>query len=79
MSNFWDPSVWGGMNIFGMLLVGLFAASLIKKAIKPLQEALIPTSVLAGTVLLGISGTYMAFKGDSMFNSPFMGGNGFDI
>ena len=79
MTNFWDPSVWGGINIFGMLLVGLFVASLLKKAIKPLQEALIPTSVLAGAVLLGISGVYMLFSGDSMFNSPFMGGNGFDI
>lgn len=79
MSNFWDTSVWGGINVIAMLLVGLIAASLIKKVFKPLQESLIPTSVLAGAVLLGISGIYMAFSGDSMFNSPFMGGNGFDI
>ena len=79
MTNFWDPSVWGGINVIGMLLVGLFAASLLKKAIKPLQEALIPTSVLAGAILLGVSGIYMLFSGDSMFNSPFMGENGFDI
>jgi len=79
MNNFWDISVWGGINVFAMLLLGLLAASLIKKSIKKLQESLIPTSVLAGFVLLVVSGVYMTITGDSMFNTNFMGGDGFSI
>ena len=79
MNNFWDTSVWGGMNIFAVLLLGLLAASLVKKSIKPLRESLIPTSVLAGFLLLGVSGAYMAFSGHSMFQTNFMGGDGFSI
>lgn len=79
MNNFWDTSVWGGMNVFAMLLLGLLAASLIKKSIKGLKDSLVPTSVLAGFVLLGVSGTYMAFSGQSMFYTNFMGGDGFAI
>lgn len=79
MNNFWDISVWGGMNVFAMLLLGLLAASLIKKSFKKLQESLIPTSVLAGFVLLVVSGVYMTITGNSMFNTDFMGGDGFSI
>ena len=79
MNNFWDTSVWGGINVFAMLLLGLLAASLIKKSIKALRDSLVPTSVLAGFVLLVVSGTYMTFSGESMFNTPFMGGDGFSI
>lgn len=77
--NFWDVEVWGGMNVFAMLLLGLLIASLLKKAFKVLKESLIPTAVLGGFVLLAISGIYMVFSGESMFNTNFMGGNGFDI
>ena len=79
MNNFWDTSVWGGINVFAMLLLGLLAASLIKKSIKPLKESLVPTSVLAGFVLLVVSGIYMTFAGESMFYTNFMGGDGFSI
>lgn len=79
MNNFWDTGVWGGINVFAMLLLGLLAASLIKKSIKVLKESLVPTSVLAGFVLLGVSGIYMAFSGHSMFQTNFMGGDGFSI
>lgn len=77
MNNFWDPGVWGVMNIMGMLLVSLLAASLLKKAVKKLADALIPTSVLAGGILLVISGTYKFVTGVSLFQTPFMGGEGF--
>jgi len=79
MNNFWDTSVWGGINVFAMLLIGLLAASLIKKSVKALRESLVPTSVLAGFVLLVVSGIYMTFTGESMFNTNFMGGDGFSI
>ena len=77
--NFWDTSVWGGVNVFAMLLLGLLAASLVKKSIKGLRDSLVPTSVLAGFLLLVVSGIYMTFSGHSMFNTDFMGGNGFGI
>lgn len=79
LMNFWDTSVWGGFNIFAVLLLGLLAASLVKKSIKPLKESLMPTSVLAGFLLLGVSGVYMAFSGHSLFQTNFMGGDGFSI
>ena len=77
--NFWDTSVWGGMNVFAVLLLGLLTASLVKKSNKTLKESLMPTSVLAGFLLLGVSGVYMAFSGHSLFQTNFMGGDGFSI
>ena len=79
MNNFWDTGVWGGMNVLAVLLLGMLAASLVKKSIKWLNDSLVPTSVLAGSLLLGVSGTYMAFSGESMFRTNFMGGDGFGI
>ena len=79
MNNFWDTSVWGGINVFAMLLLALLAASLIKKSIKGLRDSLVPTSVLAGFVLLVVSGIYMTFTGNSMFDTDFMGGDSFSI
>ena len=49
--NFWDVGVWGGMNVFAMLLLGLLIASLLKKSFKILRESLMPTAVLGGFVL----------------------------
>ena len=79
MNNFWDPGVWGLMNIFAALFVGLLMASLLKKAFKSLRESLIPTAVLAGAVLLLISGIYKAFSGVSLFDTNLMGGNGYSL
>ena len=79
MSNFWDASVWGGINVIAALLLALLAASLLKKWIKVLKESLIPTSVLAGGVLLLISSVYSAITGTDMFESAFFGGNGITV
>ena len=76
MSNFWDASVWGGMNVIASLLLALLAASLLKKGIKILKESLIPTSVLAGGVLLLVSSAYSAITGTDMFQTAFFGGDG---
>lgn len=77
--NFWDTGVWGGLNVFAFLFLGLLAASLVKKSVKPLRESLMPTAVLAGFLLMVVSGIYMVFSGHSLFQTNFMGGNGFDI
>lgn len=79
MSNFWDASVWGGMNVIAALLLALLAASLLKKWIKVLKESLIPTSVLAGGVLLLLSSVYSAITGTDMFETAFFGGNGISV
>ena len=79
MSNFWDSSVWGPFNLMAVLLCALLAASLIKKNIKILEESLIPTSVLGGTILLVMSAIYKLITGAHMFESNFYGGNGSSV
>ena len=48
MNNFWDFSAWGAINLISILLLSLLATNLIKKFVKPLQNSLIPASVLGG-------------------------------
>ena len=76
MQNFWGFDVWGSFNVFSVLLVSLLAANMLKKNIKFLQASLIPTSVLAGLLLIVIAGIYKAFTGNIMFDTAFFGGNG---
>ena len=79
MSNFWDSSVWGPFNLMAILLCALLAASLVKKKFKILQDYLLPTSVLAGALLLAMSAIYKLFTGLHMFEHTFYGGNGATI
>ena len=79
MSNFWDTSVWGEINVIAVLLLSLLVASLLKKGIRLLKESLIPTSVLAGGILLAISAIYKLFSGHGMFVTSFFGGDGVSI
>lgn len=76
MENFWDYSVWGGLNLLSVLLISLLAANLLKKFFPVLKASLIPSSVLGGGILILIAGVYKLFTGDVMFDTPFFGGNG---
>ena len=76
MSNFWDYSVWGFLNLLALLLLSLLAANMLKKWFPFLQKSLIPTSVLGGAILLIISGIYKAVFSTEMFDTAFFGGNG---
>ncbi len=76
MNNFWDFSAWGAINLISILLLSLLATNLIKKFVKPLQNSLIPASVLGGAILLLIAGIYRLCTGNAMFDEPFFGGNG---
>ena len=76
MENFWDFSVWSGINVLAVLLISLLAANMLKKAIPWLQASLIPTSVLGGGILIVVAGIYKAITGNVMFDTPFFGGNG---
>jgi len=77
MEAFWGYSVWGFFNIFAILLVSLLVATALKKAIPLLEASLIPTSVLAGILLLVTSMVYDQFADVKMFDSAFFGGNGY--
>ncbi len=76
MNNFWDFSAWGAINLISILLLSLLATNLIKKFVKPLQNSLIPASVLGGSILLLIAGVYRLCTGNAMFDEPFFGGRG---
>lgn len=79
MSNFWDSSVWGSMNLFTALLLSLLAASLLKKSVRILQESLIPTSVVGGAILLIIGAIYKLVTKDVLFDTAFFGGRGSSV
>lgn len=76
MENFWDFNVWGGINLIAALLISLLCANLLKRRIGFLRNSLVPTSVLGGLLLLGVSAIYEAITGNAMFNTAFFGGNG---
>jgi len=76
MENFWDYSVWGGLNLFSVLLISLLAANLMKKFFPVLKASLIPSSVLGGGILIVIAGIYKLCTGTVMFDTRFFGGNG---
>ena len=76
MLNFWDYNVWGGVNLFTVLLLSLLAANLLKKFIPGLKASLIPSSVLGGGLLIIIAGIYKLVTKNVMFDTRFFGGNG---
>ena len=74
--SFWDPQVWGTVNLIAVLLGSLLAANSLKKAIPALKKSLIPSSVLGGLLLLLASVIYEAATGAELFSTEFFGGNG---
>lgn len=76
MENFWGFDVWGGFLIMAVLLISLLVANGLKKSVKFLQASLVPTSVLAGTLILIVSGIYSAITGESIFDLACFGGKG---
>ena len=52
MDNFSDFKVWGFISVMAVLFGSLLVGNMLKKGIKPIQQSLIPTSVLGGGVLL---------------------------
>jgi len=79
MANFWDFSVWGGINIIAVLLLSLLVANMLKRKIKFLQASLIPTAVLGGIILLIISAVYNVITDKSLFDCGFFGGDGANL
>ena len=77
MNNFWDSDVWGLIILLAVLLISLLVANMVKRTVPFLKRSLIPTSVLAGLILLVISMVYSAASGGkNMFNTEMFGGYG---
>ena len=77
MNNFWDSDVWGLVTLIAVLLISLLVANMVKRTIPFLKRSLIPTSVLAGLILLIVSMIYSAATdGKNMFNTELFGGYG---
>jgi len=77
MENFWGSETWGGFNVIAVLLVSLLAGNMLKKSCKWLRESLIPVSVLGGGILVLVAAVYHWITGDTLFETEFFGGNGF--
>lgn len=64
------------MVLFAVLLGSLLVGNVLKKAIPFLRNSLIPTSVLAGVLLLIVASVYKAITGDVVFDTVVFGGKG---
>ena len=78
MGSFWGSDVWGNINLFGALLLSLLVANALKRNIKVLKVSLIPTSVLAGILLLILAGIYDLIFGEAMFETAFFNNAGYN-
>lgn len=76
MVNFWDFSVWGTVNLFGILLFSLLLANMLRRNIKFLERSLIPVSVIGGVILLVVAGVFEWITGTELFDTTFFGGDG---
>ena len=77
MESFWGSDVWGTINLFGALLLSLLVANALKRNIKILKVSLIPTSVLAGILLLLVAGLYDLIFKEAMFETAFFNNSGY--
>lgn len=67
--NFWDYEVWRFVVMLAVLTGGMLLANLLRRVIKPLRRSLIPSSVIAGFLILFIEKLYYAATGISMFTT----------
>ena len=64
---------WGIVSIVAVLLLSLLVANMLKRRVPLLKKSLIPTSVLAGSILLIISSIYTIITGEYLFELTFFG------
>ena len=77
MEAFWGSDVWGLLTLFAVLLISLLIANALKRSIRVLKVSLIPTSVLAGVILLVLAGLWdVSFK-TPFFETSVFGGRGY--
>ena len=72
--DFSDFSAWGIVTLVAALLLSLLFANMLKRRIPFLRKSLIPTSVLAGLLILIVSSIYtIASHGGYLFELGFFG------
>lgn len=72
--DFSGSNVWGIVCLAAVLLLALLLANVFKRKIPFIRKSLIPTSVLAGIIILIVSSIYtIATKGDYLFELGFFG------
>ena len=67
--NFWDSNVWTFMIEITLLLGSMMLANMLRRLIRPLRQSLIPSSVVAGFLLLLANGVYKRITGSALFES----------
>lgn len=65
--NLWDSQVWVFMMELSMLLGAMLFANMLRRLIPLLRRSLIPSSVLAGFLVLIANGLIEKFTGESFF------------
>ncbi|MFA5561657.1 MAG: hypothetical protein WDA00_03350 [Eubacteriales bacterium] len=65
--HFWDGEIWSFVVTLGIIFIAMLAANMLRRLIGPLRRSLIPSSVLAGFLLLIANAIYKQAAGHSMF------------
>ena len=76
IENFWDFNAWGSINLIAILMLALLGANVLKRRIKIIKHSLIPTSVLAGLMLLVGSAIYEHYMDKNLFDTFIFAGKG---
>ncbi|MBQ3079992.1 MAG: hypothetical protein IJC48_08365 [Clostridia bacterium] len=69
---FWDFGVWQLVIITAVLMGAMLAANALRRKIAFLRRSLIPASVLAGFIVLIVSGLYELITGEKMMNPSML-------
>ena len=73
--DFTTSGVWTFLLLLSVLFGSLILANILKR-LTFLKKSLIPTSVLAGLILLIVSSIYTAITDQNLFNTKIFGGSG---
>ena len=74
--NFWDSSCWGVIMVFVVLLGSLLAGNSLKRKIPFLKNSLMPSSVIAGLLLIIVAAIYKYITDDVMFDTGLFNHSG---
>ena len=77
MEAFWGSEVWGLCSLMAILLIALLVANAMKRSIRLFKRSLIPTSVLAGILLLVFAGIWDVVFSKPFFETNIFGGRGY--
>lgn len=67
--NFWDNGIWSFVVVLAVIFGAMLLANTLRRKIKFIRRSLIPASVLAGFLVLGIGGAWKAVTGNPMLDT----------